>query len=261
MKIGLQLFTCRKQAQKDLFGTLKNIAGLGIKYVEAARINFDDQDIADFKKAKEQFGIEVVSAQIKPHILADEFDKCLKFLNETECKIAIISVLPTECIVGSDEKLEEFCKWASELAKKYKEHGIQLCYHHHDFEFIRATKKEYKTRFDLIAANMSEDMNFVIDTYWTTKAGINVEQLLERLTGRVRGVHLRDYALYRKFIGRNPSNYALGDGVLDFTRIIDAAKACGADYGAIEQNTKHPYSEIAKSVAHVQALGYGEDLK
>ena len=261
MKIGLQLFTCRKQAQKDLFDTLKNIAGLGIKYVEAARINFDDQDIADFKKAKEQFGIEVVSAQIKPHILADEFDKCLKFLNETECKIAIISVLPTECIVGSDEKLEEFCKWASELAKKYKEHGIQLCYHHHDFEFIRATKKEYKTRFDLIAANMSEDMNFVIDTYWTTKAGINVEQLLERLTGRVRGVHLRDYALYRKFIGRNPSNYALGDGVLDFNRIIDAAKACGVDYGAIEQNTKHPYSEIAKSVAHVQALGYGEDLK
>ena len=94
-----------------------------------------------------------------------------------------------------------------------------------------------------------------------TKAGINVERLLERLTGRVRGVHLRDYALYRKFVGRNPANYALGDGVLDFNRIIDAAKACGVDYGAIEQNTKHPYSEIAKSVAHVQAIGYGEDLK
>ena len=258
MKIGLQLFTCRKQAQKDLFGTLKNIAGLGIKYVEAARINFDDQDIADFKKAKEQFGIEVVSAQIKPHILADEFDKCLKFLNETECKIAIISVLPTECIIGNDEKLAAFCKWASELAKKYKEHGIQLCYHHHDFEFIRSGAG---TRFDVILDNMSEDMHFVIDTYWTTKAGINVERLLERLNGRVRGVHLRDYALYRKFIGRNPSNYALGDGVLDFNRIIDTAKACGVDYGAIEQNTKHPYSEIARSVAHVEKIGYGEDLK
>ena len=95
MKIGLQLFTCRKQAQKDLFGTLERIAALGIKYIEAARINFDDDDIKAFKKAKEQFGIEVVSAQIKPHILADEFDKCLKFLNETECKTAIISVLPT----------------------------------------------------------------------------------------------------------------------------------------------------------------------
>ena len=258
MKIGLQLFTCRKQAQKDLFGTLKNLAGLGIKYIEAARINFDDTDIAAFKKAKEQFGIEVVSAQIKPHILADEFDKCLKFLKETDCKIAIISVLPTKCIIGSDDTLIEFCKWASELAKKYKEHGIQLCYHHHDFEFIR-TKNG--TRFDLIVENMSEDMNFVIDTYWTTKAGINVERLLNRLSGRVRGVHLRDYALYRKFIGRNPSNYALGDGVLDFNRIIDAAKANGVDYGAIEQNTKHPYSEIAKSIAHVEKIGYGEDMK
>ena len=262
MKIGLQLFTCRKQAQKDLFGTLEKLAAHDIKYIEAARINFDDQDIKDFQKAKEQFGIEVISAQIKPHILADNFDKCLKFLKETDCKIAIISVLPTECIIGSDEKLIEFCKWASELAKKYKEHGIQLCYHHHDFEFIRATKKDFEgTRFDLIVENMSEDMNFVIDTYWTTKAGINVERLLKRLKGRVRGVHLRDYALYRKFIGRNPANYALGDGVLDFKSIIDTCKEVGVDYGAIEQNTKHPYSEIAKSVAHVKKLGYEEDLK
>ncbi len=258
MKIGLQLFTCRKQAQKDLFGTLEKLAALGIKYIEAARINFDDKDIEAFKKAKEQFGIEVVSAQIKPHILADDFDKCMKFLRETECKTAIISVLPTECIIGSDEKLVEFCKWASELAKKYKENGIQLCYHHHDFEFIRSGKG---TRFDIIVENMSEDMHFVIDTYWTTKAGINVEKLLDRLSGRVRGVHLRDYALYRKFIGRNPSNYALGDGVVDFNCIIEAAKRNGVDYGVIEQNTKHPFSEIAKSVAHVQKIGYGEDMK
>ena len=258
MKIGLQLFTCRKQAQKDLYGTLKNLAGLGIKYIEAARINFDDTDIAAFKKAKEEFGIEVVSAQIKPNILSKDFDKCMKFLRETECKIAIISVLPTECIVGSDEKLVEFCKWASELAKKYKEQGIQLCYHHHDFEFIRSGAG---TRFDVILENMSEDMNFVIDTYWTTKAGINVERLLKRLSGRVRGVHLRDYALYRKFIGRNPSNYALGDGVLDFNSIVETAKECGVTYGAIEQNTKHPYSEIAKSVAHLKKIGYEEEMK
>ena len=258
MKIGLQLFTCRKQAQKDLYGTLRKLSALGIKYIEAARINFDDADIAAFKKAKEEFGIEVVSAQIKPHVLADEFDKCLKFLKETECTTAIISVLPTECIIGSDEKLVEFCKWASELAKKYKEHGIQLCYHHHDFEFIRSGAG---TRFDIIVENMSEDMNFVIDTYWTTKAGINVEKLLNRLSGRVRGVHLRDYALYRKFIGRNPSNYALGDGVIDFNWIIEAAKVNGVDYGAIEQNTKHPFSEIAKSVDHIKKIGYEEDLQ
>ena len=258
MKIGLQLFTCRKQAQKDLFGTLEKLSALGIKYIEAARINFDDADIAAFQKAKEQFGIEVVSAQIKPHILEEDFDKCLKFLKKTECTTAIISVLPTECIIGSDEKLIEFCKKASELAKKYKENGIQLCYHHHDFEFIRSGAG---TRFDIIVENMSEDMNFVIDTYWTTKAGINVEKLLTRLSGRVRGVHLRDYALYRKFIGRNPSNYALGDGVIDFNWIIEAAKANGVDYGAIEQNTKHPYSEIAKSVAHIEKIGYGEDMK
>ena len=156
------------------------------------------------------------------------------------------------------KKLAAFCKWASELAKKYKEHGIQLCYHHHDFEFIRSGAG---TRFDVILDNMSEDMHFVIDTYWTTKAGINVERLLERLNGRVRGVHLRDYALYRRFIGRNPANYALGDGVIDFNWIIEAAKAAGVDYGAIEQNTSHPYSEIAKSVDHLKSIGYEEDMK
>ena len=258
MKIGLQLFTCRKQAQKDLPGTLRTLSALGIKYIEAARIDFSDADAEAFVKAKEEFGIEVISAQIKPNILSDEFDKCLKFLNTTGCKIAIISVLPTECIIGSDEKLKEFCKWASELAKKYKEAGIQLCYHHHDFEFIRSGAG---TRFDIIVDNMSEDMDFIIDTYWTTKAGINVEKLLDRLSGRVRGIHLRDYALYRKFVGRNPSNYALGDGVIDFNWIIEAANRNGVTYGAIEQNTKHPFSEIAKSVDHIKKIGYAEDMK
>ena len=258
MKIGLQLFTCRKQAQKDLLGTLEKLHATGIKYIEAARINFDEVDIEAFKKAKELYGTEVVSAQIKPNILSDDFDKCMKFLNETECKNAIISVLPTKYIIGNDQKLVGFCKWASELAKKYKDHGIQLCYHHHDFEFIRT---ENGTRFDLIAENMSEDMHFVIDTFWTTKAGINVEHLLNRLSGRVRGVHLRDYALYRRFISRNPSDYALGDGVIDFNWIIESAKANGVDYGAIEQNTSHPFSEIAKSVEHLQKIGYGEDMK
>ena len=63
MKIGLQLFTCRKQAQKDLFGTLRTLHSLGIKYIEAARINFDDSDIEAFVKAKEAYGIEVVPSR------------------------------------------------------------------------------------------------------------------------------------------------------------------------------------------------------
>lgn len=261
MKIGLQLFTVRKEAQKNLYDTLRKVSALGIKYIEAARIDFDDKCIEAFQKAREDFGIEVVSAQIKPHVLADDFDKCVKFLKATNCTTAIISVLPTECIVGTDDKLVEFCKWASELAAKYKAAGIQLCYHHHDFEFIRSASRKEGTRFDIIVENMSKDMNFIIDTYWTTKAGINVEKMLERLSGRVRGVHLRDYALYRKFVGRNPANYALGDGVIDFNWIIEAAKANGVDYGAIEQNTKRPYHEIEKSVAHLNKIGYADLMK
>ncbi|NCA66989.1 MAG: sugar phosphate isomerase/epimerase [Clostridia bacterium] len=252
MKIGVQLFTVRKQANKNLFLTLKELSEMGIKYVEAARIPFDANTADTFVNAEEAFGTKVVSTQIKMCKLEEEYDKIVSFHKKVGCSSAIISVLPTQYIVGEDHMLNVFCRKASELAKRYAGDGIQLSYHHHDFEFIKSGNI---TRYDILTDNLT-GVKLVLDTYWLTKAGKSVPNVIKKYSGRIEGLHLRDYALVRKLISRTPKDYAVGEGVIDFAEIIECAKLNGVKYGAIEQNTKKPFEELQKSISNLKKLGY-----
>ena len=60
MKTGVQLFTVRKQARKDLYKTLKELNDMGINYIEAARIDFNEENAMLIKKAYEDFGIKTI---------------------------------------------------------------------------------------------------------------------------------------------------------------------------------------------------------
>lgn len=253
MKIGVQLFTVRREAQKDLFGTLSRLSRLGIKYIEAAWIPFDSVSAEAFKKANKEFGTEVVSTQIKFHVLDESFDDIVKFHDTVGCKNAIISVLPTRYIIGKDSELENFAAKADALAARYFDKGITLSYHHHDFEFLKSGSG---TRYDIIIGN-TRLLKFVLDTYWLTKSGIAPCKLIKSLVGRIEGLHLRDYALMRRFVSRYPKDFALGEGVVDFAEIIDYAEKQGIYYGAVEQNAKQPFDELEKSVTHLKKLGYG----
>lgn len=251
MKLGVQLFTVRKHAQKDLAGCLEKLNDLGLKYIEAARIEFNNSTGEIFAKYKEKYGMEVVASQITFNTLKNDMKNVLDFHKQTNCKNTIISVLPTENILGNHKQLKEFCQKANTLASSYKNEGIQLCYHHHDFEF---TKTEEGIKFPVLKEHFSEDVKFIIDTYWATKSGFAAETLIRSLNGRVQGVHLRDFALYLG-LARRPKDYALGDGVIDFKSVLQACKDTNVEYGAIEQKTKKPYQELAKSVAYLKSLG------
>lgn len=251
MKLGVQLFTVRREAQKDLEKTLIDLSAVGIKNIEAARIPFDQTTAEIFNKAKDTVGTQVIATQIKFCKLKDEFDKIVKFHKTVGCKSAIISVLPTEYILGEDKMLEDFAKNANELAVRYLEQDIQLCYHHHDFEFVKTGKS---LRYDIITENM-KGVKFILDTYWLTKSGISTVKVIEKLGDKIEGLHLRDYSLTHK-LRRIPKDFAVGEGVIDFDEIIQAAKAKGVNYGAIEQNTKKPFVQLGLSVENLKKLGY-----
>ncbi len=256
MKIGVQLFTVRREAQKDVYGTLTRLSQLGIKYIEAARIPFDSASAESFRRADKELGTKVIATQIKYNVLEQSFERIVDFHRRVGCNRAIISVLPTKYIVGKDSLLESFAAKADALAARYADKGITLCYHHHDFEFL---KSGAGTRFDIISGN-TKLLKFVLDTYWLTKSGISPLKLIAAMPNRVEGLHLRDYALVRRFVARKPKDFALGEGVIDFDEIIGYAKDAGIAYGAIEQNTNHAFAELKKSVEHLVHLGRDEML-
>ena len=72
--------------------------------------------------------------------------------------------------------------------------------------------------------------SFVLDTYWVQNAGGDVCAWIEKLAGRIDILHLKDMACHRNEEGRCVGYITeVGNGNMDFHRIIDAAVKAGVE--------------------------------
>ena len=168
--------------------------------------------------------------------------------------LVAVSVLPIKAILGGEKHFLTFAEQLNELGEYFGKRGLQLLFHHHDFEF-----KRYGDRLglDLILENTDADyVGIEMDTYWVQRGGKSPQDLIADLHGRVKVVHLRDFRIRWKWFDLLPIDAELGAGNLDFKRIIDSCVANGVQSMAIEQDSRHPYQSVEHSVNHLKALGY-----
>jgi len=252
MKLSVQLYTLRKSAQKDLYGTLRSISDAGYHAVEAARIPFTPESAQVFRRCREEFGLEVRSSQIKFHLLRDDFAAMSSWMHQTLCGVAVVSVLPMDVLRGGEDALKRFCGELNQLGSRYAQEGIRLAYHHHHYEFLQFGDRR---GIDIMLEETdAKRLGFVSDTYWAQKAGANPVALLQRMEGRLAGVHLRDFTMLRHGPFLYSSDCPVGSGLLDMAAILRQAVLSGAEYGAVEQNSRHPLEDIAASHAALEKL-------
>ena len=89
------------------------------------------------------------------------------------------------------------------------------------------------------------------DTYWVQYGGGDPVDWCERLQGRLPILHLKDYAIGAD---ARPTFAAVGQGNLDWPRIIDAADAAGCRWYAVEQDTcpGDPFESLRQSFDYIQ---------
>ena len=244
MNIGVQTFTIRKTQKKDIEKAYLPLIELGIKSLEVARIDFTPENARIIKSLVDDYGIEISAIQVKPKYVFGATDSIVDFCKTVGCTRVVISMLPFPVILGREEKFYEFIKTLDPQFDIYAAHGITLAYHHHNWEYVRLSNG--KTRMDELLANTSK-IRIVHDTYWTAGCGIDPAREVERFGNRLIGVHLRDLTHSARGLKVKGRNCAIGDGVIDFKRVIPAAVGVGAEYLVIEQKTDTPYPEIEKS--------------
>lgn len=85
-------------------------------------------------------------------------------------------------------KLAEDLNHSGEILAKS---GIQLLYHNHNCEFRKV--EPGKTAYDmLIEETNPEHVNFELDSYWPTEAGVSAIALMKKLGGRMKLYHIND---------------------------------------------------------------------
>jgi sugar phosphate isomerase/epimerase len=290
VRVGVQTYTIREAARRNLPEALARLKALGVTSVELARIAFSAENAAIVRAS----GLAVSSIQAKFKQLSQDFNAMLAFCGAVDCKIVVVSVLPLSCILGGEWPLRAFAARLDSLAARYREQGITLAFHHHDFEFKRLGGRGRgagasddasgdasdgasggasggggfsgggfsgggfsggRSKFELLFEFCSPSVKFVLDSYWAKRAGEDPCRLIAWLGGRLAGLHLRDHAVIARGSRLMHRDTELGRGDIDFAAVIKAASPYAA-YAAIEQKSDAPFESLGISLEHLKRLGF-----
>ena len=142
-------------------------------------------------------------------------------------------------------------------ARHMKENGFGFSYHHHHFEMFRHGER---TALDYLIEN-APDVHITLDTYWLQYGGADMLRTIDRLAGRVRCLHLKDYRIKaeKKETGKitfTPQFAPVGEGVLDFKEIVKHAKAAGTVHFLVEQDDAgtypDPLAQVRSSIDYIK---------
>jgi sugar phosphate isomerase/epimerase len=249
----LQLYNVRNELQKDFDGTLKEVAGIGYRYVELALATSFGKTAGEFKASLDKAGLSAVSAHVPYRDMLADPDKVIGFHIDIGCKYIVIPFLGAEDRSDSPN-YEEVKKNIAQLGETVNKKGTVLLYHNHEFEFA-----DYKGKYalddlyDSIPANL---LQTEIDICWAKVGGVDPAAYIRKYRGRAPVVHLTDFdpsqggtvkaeydligeAKKARQAGSFPVR-AVGYGIQDIPGVIKASEEAGAQWLVVEQDLPSP---------------------
>ncbi len=245
LPIALQLYTVRDQMEKDTPGTLKAVADIGYTQVEAA--GTCGMEPAAFKEACDAAGLTIISAHVPPPTggCPCETIQMAKALGVSYLGTGMPGPLREQGLEGFKAHAANCDKAAKALA----EEGITLCYHNHSFEFV-----EFDGKYGLdVLYEESTALMAQFDVYWVLHGGEDPAPYMLKWKDRCKTIHLKD------MLDDEAKSFAeVGQGILDWPSIFEAAAEIGVAYYIVEQDRcAGPSLESAKiSFDNLKSWGY-----
>ncbi|MBM7551534.1 sugar phosphate isomerase/epimerase family protein [Thalassobacillus pellis] len=225
--IGLQLFSVREQAEKDLPGTLRQLGDFGYKSVQfAGFFTFTPEEI---RSALDEKGMKPAGAHVGIDLLlGDNFEKTLRQQETIGNNLIICPALPKEMRSSREEYLKT-ADTLNEIGEKCRQAGFTFGYHNHDFEFETF---DGTTGFDLLFENTDSALvKMELDCFWAEYAGYDPRDLMNKYADRCLSLHLKDLATK----GDKKVSTTIGAGELDLNDYVQVGKGNGVDWFVIEQ--------------------------
>lgn len=249
-KFGLQLFSVRANfnTEEEARATFKKLADMG--YSEAQTAGCYGFAYDKFREMANDAGIEIVGTH-------DNFDMMKKDIEgsiENHKKLGTTNMGIGGFRPTCAKDVEEFIEAANKIAKRIAKEGMKFTYHNHSQEFIKLDNG--KTTMEMLMEGLDkENTSFVLDTYWVQNAGGDVCTWIEKLAGRIDILHLKDMAVkYDEETGKVVSYITeVGNGNIDFAKIIETAEKCGVKYYCVEQDNCQSFDSMKASADYIKA--------
>ena len=249
--IGAQYYTLRESIKtiEDFEETCRKVKEIGYKIVQ---ISGTPLEAAEMKAALDKYDLKVVVTHRNFDDFLSNLDEIMDYNKTLGCDICGIGSMPGR-YRESNQGISEFIAGMNAAAKKLREAGLYLGYHNHAFEFAKFDGKMIMER--LIEETDSENVKFIVDTYWLQVGGVNPAKYIKRIGERAMAVHFKD------LIGTTDNKQVMaevGQGNLDWDEIIAACEEAGTKWALVEQDIcqRDPFESMQMSYEFLKTKGF-----
>lgn len=241
---GLQLYTVRSLLERDYAGTLAHVAALGYREVEFAGL-YPSPSSRETVALLKRHGLTAPSGHAEYETLAREPGPELQKANELGQSFVVCPSIDAP----HRRTLDDWSRIArnfNRIGEQARRAGLTFAYHNHDFEFQPIGGQIPYDR--LLAETDPALVRLEMDFYWMARAGRDPLAYFRQYPGRFPLVHLKDMA-------RDGSIAEVGQGTIDFPRLLAVAPQAGIVHGFVEHDDPaDPLASIETSLRYVSGL-------
>jgi sugar phosphate isomerase/epimerase len=247
LPVGLQLFSVRKECEKDFEHVLKAVARMGYEGVEFA--GYHGRTAEELRSMLDDLELKCCGTHLKiGTLLGDELEKTVEFNQVLGNKYLIVAALEKE-YHGTAEDWKRTAGLFNEIAERLKPFGMKTGYHNHHQEFLPMA--DGALPWDLFFSNTSQDVIMQLDTGNAAVAGVDAAPFVEHYPGRALTVHLKEFAGDR-------NSKLLGEGQVKWQEMFNLCETVGGTkWYIVEQlsDTLPPLECVEKCLQNLRAMG------
>ncbi|ADY53720.1 Xylose isomerase domain-containing protein TIM barrel [Pseudopedobacter saltans DSM 12145] len=256
---GLQLYSLRNEfGKRSVEDIISQVSKAGYSFVEpygySKKNGFWGLSPKNFKKLLDKYKLTTQGGHYEfgflekgtiDHDVLEDYISVAKTLNQ---KYIIVPHINKK-IFDSEAKVKEFAGKLKVVSEIFRKAGLKLAYHNHDFEFNNLGGN---TGYEILLKELkSSEMEFEIDLYWAVRANQNIDALFKEYPGRFTMWHIKDI---RK--SDETKNTEIGNGTIDYKKILKEAKLAGLKYAIVEQENFEidPFESINRSIKYLKSI-------
>jgi sugar phosphate isomerase/epimerase len=259
LNIGLELYSFREDAKRDLPGTLAKSRAMGFDHIETGS-DFYGRTAADFRKLADAAGLRVTSIHFSYDDLKKDggVDKASQTLDALGAQWAGVAWIPHSGAftrADAERAIADFNKWGAAFAKG----GKKFMYHAHGYEFGAAPEG---TLFDLLAKSTDPaTVKFEMDTFWIVLPGQDCVKLLEAYPTRWRLMHIKDMRKGAPLGNQDAhaddkDSVSAGEGFIPWDKVLPLARSQGCDDYFIEDESPDAMKQVPVSLKYLNGRSW-----
>ena len=233
--IGLELYSVRKDLQKDLAGTVRQVAQMGYQCVEfyAPYYSWTPSEARKVRREMDTLGIRCYSTHNDPKSFTPAgIGKAMELNHILGTRYIVMASAGKISTIDGWKRVAETLNKANHTMSS---HGFHAGYHNHDLEWKPVDGQKPMT---VLAANTDKSIMLQLDVGTCLEAGSDPVAWIRSNPGRIRSLHLKNWSPQGGY------EVLFSEGVAPWKKIFAAAESVGGvEYYLIEQEGSR-YSEM-----------------